>query len=186
VTRSRGRLPPGDAARYWLVITAADPAINGAVFQDSEAAGVWCNAVDDPEHCSVLFPAVVAGPGHGGGVDRRLEPALASWLRRELEGVVAELADVATAGRRASAHHANGGSTEGVDWWPHRGPPRRPAPPEVVPAAPLGADSYHSEASELAAALYGDVTPSCEWVPIDPPSGSSRTRDLIRTQCRRR
>ena len=49
----------GAAGRYWLVITAALPAENAVVFQDAQAAGVWCNAVDDPEHCSVLFPAVV-------------------------------------------------------------------------------------------------------------------------------
>ena len=75
----------GDAARYWLVITAASHAVNGAVFQDAEAAGVWCNAVDDPEHCSVLFPAVVRrGPVTVAVSTGGSSPALAAWLRREL------------------------------------------------------------------------------------------------------
>jgi siroheme synthase-like protein len=109
----------GEAARYWLVITAADSVINDAVFQDAEAAGVWCNAVDDPEHCSVLFPAVVRrGPVTVAVSTGGSSPALASWLRRELEGMVGpELADVAL--RLAEERrriHANGGSTEGVDW----------------------------------------------------------------------
>ena len=41
----------GDAGRYWLVVTAASHSHNGIVFADAEEAGVWCNAVDDPEHC---------------------------------------------------------------------------------------------------------------------------------------
>jgi siroheme synthase (precorrin-2 oxidase/ferrochelatase) len=120
VTRTAGAdYRRGDAARYWLVITAADSAINGAVFQDAEAAGVWCNAVDDPEHCSVLFPAVVRrGPVTVAVSTGGSSPALASWLRRELEGVVGpELAAVAL--RLADERrriHAAGGTTEGVDW----------------------------------------------------------------------
>ena len=110
---------PGTAARYWLVITAAGPDENALVFQDAEAAGVWCNAVDDPEHCSVLFPAVVRrGPVTVAVSTGGSSPALASWLRRELEGVVGpELADVAL--RLAEERrriHAAGGTTEGVDW----------------------------------------------------------------------
>jgi precorrin-2 dehydrogenase/sirohydrochlorin ferrochelatase len=109
----------GDAGRYWLVVTAAEPAENAIVFEDAEAAGVWCNAVDDPEHCSVLFPAVVRrGPVTVAVSTGGSSPALASWLRRELEGVVGpELADVAL--RLAEERrriHAAGGSTEGIDW----------------------------------------------------------------------
>jgi siroheme synthase (precorrin-2 oxidase/ferrochelatase) len=109
----------GDVDGYWLVITATSPEVNGVVFQDAEAAGVWCNAVDDPEHCSVLFPAVVRrGPVTVAVSTGGSSPALASWLRRELEGVVGpELADVAL--RLAEERrriHAGGGSTEGVDW----------------------------------------------------------------------
>jgi len=109
----------GDAGRYWLVITAAASDENAVVFQDAEAAGVWCNAVDDPEHCSVLFPAVVRrGPVTVAVSTGGSSPALASWLRQELESVVGpELADVAL--RLAEERrriHAAGGTTEGLDW----------------------------------------------------------------------
>ncbi len=118
------RLPPaayrrGDAAHHWLVVTAATSDENAVVFEDAEAAGVWCNAVDDPEHCSVLFPAVVRrGPVTVAVSTGGSSPALASWLRQELEGVVGpELADVAL--RLAEERrriHAAGGTTEGLDW----------------------------------------------------------------------
>jgi siroheme synthase (precorrin-2 oxidase/ferrochelatase) len=109
----------GDAARYRLVIVAADAADNAVVFEDAEAAGVWCNAVDDPEHCSFLFPAIVRrGPVTVAVSTGGSSPALASWLRRELESVVGpEFADVAL--RLAEERrriHAAGGSTEGLDW----------------------------------------------------------------------
>ena len=111
--------PPGTPPGYWLVITAAAPDDNAVVFDDAEAAGVWCNAVDDPEHCSFLVPAVVRrGPVTVAVSTGGSSPALASWLRRELEGVVGpELADVAL--RLAEERrriHAAGGTTEGLDW----------------------------------------------------------------------
>ena len=50
----------GDVAGYRLVIAATDaPGVNGAVFADGEAAGIWVNGADDPEHCSFTLPAVV-------------------------------------------------------------------------------------------------------------------------------
>ena len=109
----------GDAARYRLVIAAAHHDDNAVVFEDAEAAGVWCNAVDDPEHCSFLFPAIVRrGPVTVAVSTGGSSPALASWMRRELEAVVGpEFADVAL--RLAEERrriHAAGASTEGVDW----------------------------------------------------------------------
>lgn len=109
----------GDASRYRLVIVAASPDENARVFDDAEAAGVWCNAVDDPEHCSFLFPAIVRrGPVTVAVSTGGSSPALASWLRRELDDVVGpEFADVAL--RLAEERrriHATGASTEGLDW----------------------------------------------------------------------
>jgi siroheme synthase (precorrin-2 oxidase/ferrochelatase) len=109
----------GDAAGYWLVLVDADPDVNGAVFEDAEAAGVWCNAADDPQHCSFLMPAVVRrGPVTVAVSTGGASPALASWLRRELETAVGpEFADVAL--RLAEERrriHAAGGSTEAVEW----------------------------------------------------------------------
>src|SRR5262249_41952544 len=74
----------GDAAGYWLVLAAAEPEINRAVFEDAEAAGVWCNSADDPGHCSFLMPAVVRrGPVTVAVSTGGSSPALAAWLRRE-------------------------------------------------------------------------------------------------------
>jgi siroheme synthase-like protein len=110
---------PGDAASYWLVLTDAGPEVNRAVFEDAEAAGVWCNAADDPQHCSFLVPAIVRrGPVTVAVSTGGASPALASWLRQELEAAVGpEFADVALrlAEERRRVHVA-GGSTEGVDW----------------------------------------------------------------------
>ena len=93
---------------------------------------MWCNAADDPEHCSFLVPAVVrrgsvtVAVSTGGA-----SPALASWLRRELEGAVGpEFAELALrlADERRRIHGA-GGSTEGVDW----AEPHRRSPPGAAP-----------------------------------------------------
>ncbi len=49
----------GDLAGAWLVIAAPeDRATNREVWEDAKAARVWLNAVDDPDHCSFLAPAV--------------------------------------------------------------------------------------------------------------------------------
>ena len=48
----------GEVAGYRLAVACTDdPAVNQAVFEDGEAAGVWVNAADDPEHCSYTLPA---------------------------------------------------------------------------------------------------------------------------------
>src|SRR5262249_14081536 len=120
VTRVEARdYRQGDAAGYWLVMTDAGPAVNRAVFDDAEAAGVWCNAADDPRHCSYLVPALVRrGPVTVAVSPGGASPALAAWLRRELEAAVGpEFAEVAL--RLAEERrrvHAAGGSTEVVDW----------------------------------------------------------------------
>ena len=45
-------------AGYRLAVASTDdPAINQAVFDDGEAAGVWVNTADDPERCSYTLPA---------------------------------------------------------------------------------------------------------------------------------
>src|SRR5580693_4725716 len=50
---------PGDVAGFQLVITATgDPAVDGAVAAEAEAAGIWVNSADDPAHCSFILPAV--------------------------------------------------------------------------------------------------------------------------------
>jgi precorrin-2 dehydrogenase / sirohydrochlorin ferrochelatase len=80
----------GEVSGYRLAVAATDDhAVNQAVFDDGEAAGVWVNTADDPERCSYTLPArldqgrvlvTVSTGGHS--------PALASWLRDQLAGPV--------------------------------------------------------------------------------------------------
>ena len=110
----------GEAGQYRLAFTATDdPAVNHAVFEDGEAAGVWVNSADDPANCSFTLPALVRqGPllvtvgtsGHS--------PALAAWLRGRMEEelgpeyvVLARLLS-----EQREAIRAEGRPTEGLDW----------------------------------------------------------------------
>jgi precorrin-2 dehydrogenase / sirohydrochlorin ferrochelatase len=110
----------GDATLFRLVITATGrPEIDGAVYAEAEAAGIWVNSADDRDHCSFILPsvhrdgAVTFAVSTGG-----LSPALASWLRQRLAeqfgtgaGTLAELL-----GRARSTLQAAGASTEDFDW----------------------------------------------------------------------
>jgi siroheme synthase-like protein len=110
----------GEAGAYRLVVTATgDPAVDGAVYADAEAAGVWVNSADDAAHCSFILPsvhrdgAVTVAVSTGGS-----SPALASWLRAQLatqggDGL-GEVADLL--GRARQRLHEAGRSTEEVDW----------------------------------------------------------------------
>jgi siroheme synthase-like protein len=122
VTLVERRYQAGDLEGAWLAVTATDdPAVNRAVLADGEAARVWVNAADDPEACSFILPAVVRqGPVMVTVSTSGYSPALAAWLRghvqAELGPEVAELARM-LADARAELH-AQGRSTEGVDWRP--------------------------------------------------------------------
>jgi precorrin-2 dehydrogenase/sirohydrochlorin ferrochelatase len=112
----------GDVAQFRLVITATgNTPVDQAIFDECEALGIWVNSADDPQRCSFTLPAAFRrGPvmitvSTGGA-----SPALASFLRSELEQLVGpEFADVAAelAAQRAQ-FHADGISTEDVDWKP--------------------------------------------------------------------
>ena len=87
VTVHRRSYCTGDVAGYRLVVAATGcQEVNAEVYRDSEAAGVWVNSADDPEHCSFTLPSRLRrGPlmvtcstgGHS--------PALSRWLRQRLE-----------------------------------------------------------------------------------------------------
>jgi len=110
----------GEVSEYRLVVTATgDPEVDGAVFADAEAADVWVNSADDPEHCTFTLPARVRrGPllvaistgGHS--------PALATWLRRRFEEELGPeyetLLGLLAEERRAVK--AEGLSSEDLDW----------------------------------------------------------------------
>ncbi len=120
LTIERRPYAAGEAGSYRLVVTATGiPAVDGAVFADAEAAGVWVNSADDSAHCSFILPAVhrdgavtiaVATGGQS--------PALSSWLRTRLAAEcgsgVGELADLL--GRARQRMHDTGRTTESVDW----------------------------------------------------------------------
>ena len=103
----------GEVAGYRLAVAATgDPAVNRAVFEDGESAGVWVNSADDPASCSFILPAIARqGPVSVAVSTSGFSPALASWLKahvtENLGPEVAELAGVvelaAGAGLRVQA-----------------------------------------------------------------------------------
>ncbi len=110
----------GEAAHYRLVVTATgDPAVDGVVAADADAAGVWVNSADDPAHCTFTLPSVHRdGPVTIAVSTGGTSPALAAWLRRRLGaaagpdlGTLAALLDEAR-----SAVLASGRSSGDVDW----------------------------------------------------------------------
>jgi precorrin-2 dehydrogenase / sirohydrochlorin ferrochelatase len=111
---------PEDLGGMWLVVAATDePAVNRAVFAEGQRRGVWVNGADDPANCSFTLPSVVrrgdlqVTVSTGGR-----SPALATWLRRRLEGEIgpeyAVLLDLLATER--DGLKAAGRSTEGLDW----------------------------------------------------------------------
>jgi len=120
VAVERRRWRPDDVAGMWLVIAATDdPAVNRAVYDAGSRAGVWVNGADDPANCSFTLPSVVRrgdlqiAVSTGGR-----SPALATWLRRRLEGQIgpeySTLLDLLATER--DGLKAAGRSTEGLDW----------------------------------------------------------------------
>jgi siroheme synthase-like protein len=120
LTIARRAYAPGDAGDYRLVITATGiPAVDGAVYADAEAAGVWVNSADDVAHCSFILPSVHRdGPVSLAVSTGGASPALARWLRARLAESagpgLGELADLLGLARQRL--HDAGRSTERVDW----------------------------------------------------------------------
>ena len=115
----------GEAASYRLVITATDdPAVNAAVRAAGDARQVFVNSADDPANCSVTLPArvrqgdLLVAISTGGRA-----PAVASGLRRQLQDELgpewATLVELIAGAR--DRLHAEGRSTEAVDWRPMLG-----------------------------------------------------------------
>jgi precorrin-2 dehydrogenase/sirohydrochlorin ferrochelatase len=90
LTIDRRPYRPGEAASFRLVVAATgDPAANRVIYEDAEAAGIWVNSADDPEHCSVFLPAVLRrGPLTVAISTGGASPAFASWLRRRFEAEI--------------------------------------------------------------------------------------------------
>ncbi len=111
---------PGDARGFRLVMTATGrPEVDGAVFADADAAGVWVNSADDRANCSFILPAVHReGPVTLSVSTGGTSPALASWLRTRLalecEPYLEFLAAMLGEARRRVIRA--GLPTEDVDW----------------------------------------------------------------------
>jgi siroheme synthase-like protein len=110
----------GEAATYRFVVTATDRReVNQAVYDDGEAAGVWVNAADDPARCSAVLPSRVRRGSLLVTISTEgRSPALAAWLREQLEGEMGPeyetLLDLLAEER--DRIRAEGRSTEGLDW----------------------------------------------------------------------
>lgn len=111
---------PGDLEGAWLAVTATGvPAVDRAVFEAGERAGVLVNAADAPGACSVLLPAVLRrGPVSVAVSTDGRSPSLAVALRDAIAELVGPgVADVAEIlGEARQALHARGRSTEGLPW----------------------------------------------------------------------
>jgi siroheme synthase-like protein len=74
-----------DGAFLAIAATAA-PRVNAAVFRACTERGVLCNAVDDPEHCDFIYPAVMRRGALQIAVSTGgRSPALAGRIRQDLE-----------------------------------------------------------------------------------------------------
>lgn len=118
--RRHRRFAPVDLDDKWLVVTATgDPEVDGSVHREAEARRIWCNAADDPEHCSVVLPATV----QRGDVTVAIStggrsPAAASWLRRRISAMIddatLDVVDIASGVR--DRMRASGQPTEVAGW----------------------------------------------------------------------
>ncbi len=81
---------PRDLDGKWFVTTATGrPEVDGAVFRAASQRRVWCNAADDPEHCSTVLPATARRGDLTISVSSGARsPATASWMRRRVEAML--------------------------------------------------------------------------------------------------
>jgi len=122
VTVLRDVFAPAHLEGQRLVITATGVRdVDQEIFDLCESRGIWVNSADDPDRCTFTLPAVVrrgdllVAVSTGGS-----SPALSSYLRRRLETVFGpSFADVVDdLSRERDRFHAEGISTETIDWAP--------------------------------------------------------------------
>ncbi len=110
----------GEVASYRLAVTTTgDPTVDGQVYWDAEAADVWLNSADDPEHCSFTLPAVTTHDDLQVAVSTNgRSPAVAAWLRRTIDGAIGpEHATVLTLASEVRTElRTAAGSTESAGW----------------------------------------------------------------------
>jgi siroheme synthase-like protein len=112
----------GDLHGYALVVSATgDPSTNDRVVEEARRENIWLNVVDDPARSDFYFTAVHrAGDVVVSVSTEGASPTLAQEVRSMIaEALPDNLADVAqTLRRERDDFHAQGSSTEGIDWRP--------------------------------------------------------------------
>lgn len=111
-----------DVDGVWYVVAATgDKVVQQAVADECERRAIWCNAVDDPQRCTALLPAVhrdgdviiaVSTSGASPTLARVLRDRIAGALPATLGRIADTLAD------RRRVWQAGGTSTEDKDWAP--------------------------------------------------------------------
>jgi precorrin-2 dehydrogenase/sirohydrochlorin ferrochelatase len=86
LTWSQREYKHGDLAGAFLAVAGTATAeVNRAVYAEANAAGILCNAVDDPPFCDYYFPSVVRRGELQIAISTAGEsPALAQRLRKEI------------------------------------------------------------------------------------------------------
>lgn len=86
ITWEQREYKKGDLAGAFLVVAGTACAeVNRAVYTEASAAGILCNAVDDPPFCDYYFPSVVRRGELQIAISTAGEsPALAQRLRKEI------------------------------------------------------------------------------------------------------
>jgi precorrin-2 dehydrogenase len=111
---------PADLDGRRLVISATgDPDVDGAVYRDAEARGILVNSADDPAHCRATLPSRVRrGPILVTVSTEGRSPAVATWLRRQIEAELGPEHEVLleVVSEEREAIRSAGRSTEGLDW----------------------------------------------------------------------
>ena len=114
------RFEPGDLDGAWLVVAATDDrAVQQQIFDECEARRIFCNAVDDPDRCAFILPAIerrgpvivaVSTQGRSPTLAKYLKNLLADAIPDDIEELAAELAV------KRKAIQQRGESTEDHDW----------------------------------------------------------------------
>ena len=177
LTLERRPYAPGDAAGYRLVVTATGiPAVDGAVYADAEAAGVWVNSADDVAHCSFILPSVhrdgpvsvAVSTGRDQPRAGRLAARPAGRERRARIGRAGRTAGPgASATARRRAEHRAGGLGR-----PARRPASRAGPGRAPRAGPRARRGGHRSEPHPVTGRHGCATMSA--VPA-----TSRTRTTV-------
>jgi precorrin-2 dehydrogenase/sirohydrochlorin ferrochelatase len=104
------RYRPADlGGRYLVVAATADPDVDRQVFEDAEERRILCNAVDTPELCSLILPAVhrdgpialaVSTGGASPALAKRIRDELAAALRPEYAQIARQLRSLRPWARR--------------------------------------------------------------------------------------